>query len=79
MEIVDVARKLVGEINPIGETHEDNRRYENLKVLCEVADTILSSISEVASYEHRIEYSIKRSGKYAGEFLKSVHDNTEDE
>ena len=33
MELIDVVRKLVGPISPIGESHADEKRFENLKNL----------------------------------------------
>ena len=36
----DVVKKLIGEVRPVGETNEDNRRLENLKALCELMDEI---------------------------------------
>ena len=34
MEYTDIIKKLIGNINPIGETNTDNERFENLKELC---------------------------------------------
>lgn len=36
MDIYEVVTKLVGPIDPAGETHTDKKRFENLKVMCDV-------------------------------------------
>lgn len=69
MELYDVVKKLVGEINPVGETDEDSRRFENLKTLTELVDGLLIDIDYVARKRHRHEYSIKLAGDFASKFL----------
>lgn len=34
MELIDIVDKLVGRIDPIGDTAIDNERFENLKAYC---------------------------------------------
>ena len=70
MEIKDVVLKLIGPVNPIGESNTDDRRFENLKALCELTDHLVSIIDEV-SYRNkdRAEYSMSRAGKYAFDFI----------
>ena len=31
MDYYEVVKKLIGEVDPVGETHIDNERFENLK------------------------------------------------
>lgn len=68
--IIEIVENLVGEINPVGETNEDEVRFENLKVMCDLANSLISRIDDV-SYKNkdRYEFSIKRSAKYAEKFL----------
>lgn len=68
--IIEIVETLVGEINPIGETNEDEVRFENLKVMCDLANNLISKIDDV-SYKNkdRYEFSIKRSAEYAEKFL----------
>ena len=69
MKIYDVVKKLVGEIEPIGETNTDNERFENLKNMTDLVDRLLSDIDSVAwRNKNRHEYSRSRAGKYADEF-----------
>lgn len=68
--IIEIVENLVGEINPVGETKEDEVRFENLKVMCDLANNLISRIDDVAyKNKNRYEFSIKRSAEYAGKFL----------
>ena len=69
MDIHEIVKKLVGEIRPVGETNEDNRRFENLKAMCELTEKLLADIDRVAWGKNRAEYSISRAGKYASDFF----------
>lgn len=72
---IDIVKKIVGEVCPVGETNTDNARFENLKVMCELVDDLLGEIGVVASYDEAHEYSVKRAGEYATDFLKQIKDN----
>ena len=72
MELIDITRKLTGRINPIGETHTDNIRYENLNTTIELVEYLLIAINIVASNKDRPEYSMNRAGKCAAKFLSNV-------
>jgi hypothetical protein len=65
----DVVVKLVGPIDPVGETNADGRRFENLVAMCELADALLTDIDSVATYnKDRVEHSMRKAGRYAAEF-----------
>ena len=36
MELIDIVNKLIGNIEPIGDTSVDEERFENLKSYCEL-------------------------------------------
>ena len=72
MDIYEVVVKLVGKIEPVGETNEDNRRYENLKVVTALVDKLLSDIDSVAREKNRKEFSINRAAQFADKFLDSI-------
>ena len=67
MDIHEVVGKLVGRIDPVGETNEDNRRFENLKIMADLVNKLLFNIDEVSR-----EYSRDRAGKFAAEFFAAV-------
>jgi len=69
----DVVRKLIGEVNPIGETNEDNKRYENLKELTLLTGDLLAVINDVAiRHKDSHEFSVKRSGEHAIKFINKL-------
>ena len=72
MDIHEVVKKLVGKIQPVGETNEDNQRFENLKVLTALVDKLLTDIDNVAMEKNRPEYSRNRAGKFASEFFDQM-------
>lgn len=73
MTNTDVVKKLIGNINPVGETNTDNERFENLKEMCELVNNLIECIDDV-SYNNRNshEASIKRASVYASDFLKDT-------
>lgn len=70
MELDQIVKKLVGPINPVGETNEDDKRFENLQTMCELTNKLVAAIDEVA-YENRdkVEHSLKKAADYAQDFL----------
>ena len=64
-EISDIVMKLIGEVEPVGETNADNRRYDNLLLLLNTVDILLDEIQFVMPYSEYVEYSMKRAGKEA--------------
>ena len=72
MELIDVVRKLVGPINPIGDTQVDNMRFEDLKTMTDLVDKLLTDIDAVIAYKDRHEYSMKRAGEFADNFFEQL-------
>ena len=70
MEIEEIIRKLFGYINPIGETTEDNRRYENLINYKKIINYVIDELAECARYKNSIQYSEQRSGEKAFDILE---------
>ena len=68
----EVVKKLIGEIDPVGETHVDDKRYENLKAMTELVDTLLTDIDRVAGNRTRVEFSMKRAGNFARDFFNQI-------
>jgi hypothetical protein len=68
----DVVNKLIGNIRPVGETNEDNKRLENLKEMCSLVESILYDIDDLI-YRNKDahEASIKRSVDYATKFMQT--------
>ena len=73
MNIYDVVIKLIGNIKPIGETNIDNDRFENLKIMTELVDELLTDIDRVAyRYKNNHQDSMKRASDFARKFQDSM-------
>ena len=70
MEMYDIVKKLIGEVQPIGETNTDNTRYENLEVLTDLTEKLLTDIFSVGDGRFSHEFSLRRAGQYAASFLE---------
>lgn len=69
----EVIKKLVGSVNPIGETTTDAVRFNNLKLLTEVSENLLEIISHVhRQNKHSHEHSVRKAADHAGEFLERI-------
>lgn len=69
MELIDIVRKLVGPIDPVGETNTDEARFENLKEMTKLVDRLVLDIDRIIPNKNRPEYSMTRAGKFADDFL----------
>lgn len=72
MELIDVVRKLLGPIEPVGETNEDERRLKNLEATIEVVERLLCDIGSAAQDADRVEHSMRVIGQRAKQFLTDV-------
>jgi hypothetical protein len=72
MKLYDVVTKLVGPIQPVGETQTDEKRLENLKEMADLVDKLIRDIAEVSSRKDSPEYSVSKAGKYADKFLTEL-------
>jgi len=61
-EAYKVITKLIGPINPVGETHIDTGRFDNLKVMTDVVEMLLIDIDKVTANKDRHEYSMNLAG-----------------
>lgn len=67
--ILEIVETMVGKVMPIGETFEDDERFENLKKMCDITQGLIETIKHV-SEKNSYEYSVKRASDYAEKFLK---------
>ena len=72
MDYEKIVKKLVGSIDPVGETNTDEERFGNLKEMCALVEDLLGEISRVTAYADRAEGSMRRAGKYAQVFLNDI-------
>lgn len=66
----DVVSKLIGPVDPVGDSSVDNQRYQNLQDLIHLTDKLLQDIRNVAGNKDMMAYSMKKAGERADEFLK---------
>lgn len=79
IDVYEVVRRLIGRIEPIGETRTDDERFENLKEMCDLVDKLLIDIGCLHYYKNNHQFSMKRAYEYASEFIlylnKQIMDN----
>jgi len=68
----DVVKKLIGAIDPIGETNTDKVRLENLKEMTILVDFLLADIYYLQRYEDSPQYSLKQAGEFASKFIRNL-------
>lgn len=78
MELIDIVDKLVGNIEPVGDTTIDNERFENLKVYCELINEMVRKVDDV-TYNNRNSTlaSVKKANDYIGNFFTNTLGITE--
>jgi hypothetical protein len=67
-----VVNKLVGPINPVGETNEDDVRFENLKQMTHLIDHLLFAIAIISKDKESELFSVRRAGLFADEFIRAT-------
>lgn len=73
MTHTEIIIKLIGRIDPVGETNMDNERIDNLRELVDVVNNLLLKINDVAMAHHDShQFSCKRSGQFAKGFLTQI-------
>lgn len=70
--VTDVVRKLIGPIEPQGESTGDARRYENLEAMTTLIHELLMDLSYVARSRNSYESSVQHAGKHAAKFLNTL-------
>lgn len=68
----DVIKKLIGPIEPVGATHIDDKRCENIKEYVELYFQMTKELSCIARNKDRQEFSMKEIGKIAHDALLEV-------
>lgn len=71
--VYDIVYKLVGKIDPVGESHIDEERYDNLEKMIELVDKLIYDIDSVGYRNYaRQEFSMNKAGKRALQFLEDL-------
>ena len=77
VDVVDIVMKLVGEVQPIGDSSVDANRFENLNRLTDVVNKLCAEIYKVSQYDGRHEQSVRKAGRCAFEFLLDLREWSE--
>ena len=72
MDLYEVVTKLIGKIEPVGETYTDDRRFENLKSMTRLVDKLIYDIDALTDLKDRKEFSIQRAGVHCDKFLTQL-------
>ena len=74
----EIVNKLIGPIQPVGDSNVDRKRLENLKAQIDLVHDLLEEIIEVRKNKSRHESSMKHMGKTADEFIKLIPEMIEE-
>lgn len=73
INIKEVVMKLVGPIEPYGDSAIDSKRLENLRNLIELTDKLLTEINDVYIYDKDSKFHSKKvMSDEAKKFLKNI-------
>ena len=72
MEIEDVVNKLIGPIEPVGDSGIDVKRFQNLSLKIKLVDHLLHELWEVSKNKDSHEDSVKKIGESADKALNSI-------
>lgn len=68
-EIIKLVDVLIGDVEAVGESREDENRLKNLNALIDLTDACLDKISYAANASTRPEASMSRIGRKALKYL----------
>ena len=70
LSISQILEKLFGKIYPVGETNEDNKRYENIQNYYEALSFIIASLREASEFRKSPASSISDIGQECYDILR---------
>ena len=74
MDEYDVITKLIGPIQPTGETFADAKRLRNLETTIDLIQRLIADIRHASVAKCRTESSMKAIGEAAADFLEELKD-----
>ena len=73
-EVADIVMKVVGEIEPVGETYTDDARFDHLILLLNTLDILIDEVRFILPNIDRNEYSMNRAGQLANKWIKDKYE-----
>ena len=74
MEMIDIVKKLIGPIEPIGESSTDEKRLENLKEFIKLTRDMIDELESVEENAKSHMHSVALIGKTAKAFLDELQE-----
>ena len=74
MEVYEIVVKLIGPIEPIGDSRVDENRLENMNKLQELINKLVCDIYDVSQTPHNGEHSIKKAVENSDAFMNGFKD-----
>jgi hypothetical protein len=72
--IEEIVRKLLGNIEPCGDSNIDEEKLDNLQEYIMLTEDLIYKLIEAAEYKDRLEWSMSKIGNGAYNFLTSIRD-----
>lgn len=72
--ILEVINRLVGDIEPYGETYHDEIAYNNQEELIYIIRELIGILGRNSRYRNRVQYSVEKIGERAYNSLKNLYD-----
>ena len=76
-EIADIVMHIIGEIEPVGESNEDERRIDHMRTLINTIDELFDEIIRVLPSRYREEASMSKACKIAIGWLEDKKEDIE--
>lgn len=73
IDAYELVTQLIGPIEPVGESHTDEKRHQNLERMINLADSLVTDIDRVAhEFKNNHQASMKHSSVLASNFLDEI-------
>lgn len=78
MELYEIVKKLIGSIEPYGDSNIDEQRLSNINNHIILTQALIRDLIDVAEFKDRPEYSIKKLGTVAYDGLEEIKEMIND-
>jgi hypothetical protein len=78
MDYYEVVKKLIGTIEPIGDSSIDERIFKNLKKMIDLVDMMIIDLEEIVPMRFRQEASIKKAGLEVNRYFNGLKEYLEE-
>jgi len=72
MTHIEIVKKLIGEIRPVGDSCIDETRLKNLEQMCSLVGSLIYEIHSVSLNADSHEHSVSECGLYAKRFINKL-------